>query len=272
MPDMSDQLPSKDDLLKLSLRGMVCYALRSAVRVAGWTKPYPQLHKASMTCIEVTTRFCLPDLIFDYGFDTITATDACDPVYFAIDALKVAYDTADADADATATAVNAAIATLDATHAATRAYTAADDATARGYAADVAARAADYAARAAADAASAAKAAAAKAAARADFEKLLELTGHQAGQRGDPIDPGEDGPLGPLWPKENQELLKAIEESDPEPVLTVYFDESSGLTPENELLFLKYLNALYQEQGGIGLKIISDKQFQYKEAKINVYR
>ena len=73
-------------------------------------------------------------------------------------------------------------------------------------------------------------------------------------------------------PDENQELLKAIEESDSEPLFTIYFDETSGLTPENELLFLKYVNALYQEQGGTGLKIITDKQFQYKEAKINVYR
>jgi len=92
----------------------------------------------------------------------------------------------------------------------------------------------------------------------------LELRGE--GELGDPIDPSENGPSGQLSPDEKQELLKVIAECDPKPVLTVYFNESSGLTSEQEVLFLQYLNALYQAHGGIGLKIVSNTQFQYTES------
>jgi len=47
------------------------------------------------------------------------------------------------------------------------------------------------------------------------------------------------------------------------PLIKVYFDESSGLTEEDELLVLKYLNLPYIRAGGEGLKIISDKRYIY---------
>ena len=91
-----------------------------------------------------------------------------------------------------------------------------------------------------------------------------ELQGE--GELGGLTDPSENGPSEQLSPDEKQELLRVIKESDPKPVLTVYFDKSSGLTSEQEVLFLQYLNALYQAHGGIGLKIVSNTQFQYTES------
>jgi len=272
MPDMPDRLPSKDDLDKLSHRGMVCYALRSALRVVHLTEPFPDLHEKSLACIEAATRFCTApsDADIRAAAEAAEAAEAARVTANAADAARAPY-TAYCAATFAAEAANAA-ASVEVVDAATDAFRPAYTVA---YTAAGATKATNAAANAAAIATHAAGFIADDAAtyANADFEQLLKLTGHQAGEIGDPIEPGEDGPLGPLWPRpeENQELLKAIEESDPEPVLTVYFDESSGLTPENELLFLKYLNALYQEQGGVGLKIISDKQFQYKEVLVDVY-
>jgi len=69
-------------------------------------------------------------------------------------------------------------------------------------------------------------------------------------------------------PDENQELLKAIEESNPKPMLGVYFDESAGLTDDDKLLVLDYLNALYKLHGGIALKIIKEKEYVLDPAKV----
>ena len=51
-----------------------------------------------------------------------------------------------------------------------------------------------------------------------------------------------------------------VEES--QPLIEVYFDMSSGITEEDQLLFLMYLDALYREAGGDGLKILSDEEIR----------
>jgi len=102
-----------------------------------------------------------------------------------------------------------------------------------------------------------------------DYKKLLELTGHQAGKfrgLGDPIDPSEDGPLGPLWPEQEQQLvdIEAEAEIEETPLIKVFFDESSGITEDEELLVLTYFNLLYQQQGQPGLIIVDDKRHIYE--------
>jgi len=56
---MFEQLPTEDDLLKLSLRGMVCYAVRCAMCVVDLTEPQAELHKKALNCIEVAILYCL---------------------------------------------------------------------------------------------------------------------------------------------------------------------------------------------------------------------
>jgi len=50
------------------------------------------------------------------------------------------------------------------------------------------------------------------------------------------------------------------------PLLKVYFDESSGITEEEELLVLEYINLLYQQQGRAGLKIVEDQRHVFVES------
>ena len=57
---MSGQLPTRSELQKLSYRGIVCYAVRCAMRVAHLTKSYSEkLYEESVACIQVATKFCL---------------------------------------------------------------------------------------------------------------------------------------------------------------------------------------------------------------------
>ena len=188
-------LPTEVDLKKLSRRGIVCYALRCAMRVEHLTKFDSVLHEKVMACIKTTTHFCLAT-----NKNTINVTadyaDYADYVARVADAAAVDANTNPAAARAATYATYAAANYVKAaqpfsyysapifTHCSTRA-------------------AADNAAKAAADAIAHAARAIADVPPpfRADYEKLLILTGHQAGQLGDPIDPGENGPLGPLWPK-----------------------------------------------------------------------
>jgi len=158
---------------------MVCYALRCALRVVHLTKPDPGLHKKANACLEPATRFCTASSVDDIH-------DAARTAHFAaghaahIGAASPAGYASNAASGSAAAAGYAAFAdhTRDADDAVTVAR--------------AAALAADCAAEAATDRV------AAIAAVRADFEKLLELTGRQAGKIGVPMDPGEDGPLGPL--------------------------------------------------------------------------
>ncbi|MCL2118826.1 MAG: hypothetical protein FWH27_10420 [Planctomycetaceae bacterium] len=240
------QLPTRDGLKKLSRRGMVCYALRCAMRMAHLTESYPNLHENVMACLEATTRFCL-------ATDENTVKAAAD----AADAAKAAYNDVE-------------VSIAKAAYAATDAAKAAADADAASYAAVYAA--ASYAAYAAnyVTEANAANTAAydAKAAAITDYEQLLKLTGHQTGQLGDPIDLSENGPLGSLWVETDSQTASEglssphFEVEDKTPLINVYFDETSGLglTEEDELLVLEYVNLLYQQEGRPGLKIVDDQR------------
>ena len=189
---MSDRLPTRDDLKKLSKRGMVCYALRCAMRVAHLTKPYPDVHEKTQACIDAVTCFCL------------ATTD--DDVHAAVNAAKAARAAvSDAVADATAVPNAVRFAATSAIHAAIHAVTRAVDV----------ARVASAANAAVAAAHAAAATYAAVNAANADYKKLLELTGHQAdklGELGDPIDPGENGQLGSLWPNKKPDKPPQVRE------------------------------------------------------------
>jgi len=275
---MSVQLPTEDDLIKLSRRGMVCYAVRCAMRVVHLTKCYADLYKKTMACIEVATRFCL-------------ATTATQAANIADKAAKVgntakgaaATYAADAAADTAYSAYTlaaASAAAYAASYAAETTYAAAY-ATAYGFVrsadADDACDTYAHAANTRAGKAASAEAAAVVAicdrkvvvnagyATIADYQKLRKLTGRQARELGDPIDPGEDGPLGPLWPESAEEPTTWKEtEPDETPILKVYFDESSGITEDEELLVLTYFNLLYQQQGQPGLIIVDDKRHVYE--------
>jgi len=255
---MSDELPTKYDLHDLSRRGMVCYAVRCAMRVVHLTKHNPKLHDRSMACIEATTRFCLAasDDVAAAAVNAIAAANA---------AKAYAYDAALAAANADAAAADAAYAAADARAANAAALA---DASAADYVAANANAAYDAYAADADDYADAT--AKAKAAASADYQQLLKLTGHQVGKLGDPIEPGKNGPLGPLWPKRDDASIPPPHigvERDETPLLKVYFDESSGITEEDELLVLEYINLLYQQQGQVGLKIVEDKRHVFIESK-----
>jgi len=63
-------------------------------------------------------------------------------------------------------------------------------------------------------------------------------------------------------------LLKAIEDSNPMPMIGVHFDESASLSVDDKLLFLNYINALYKLHGGIALKIIKEKEYAIELAKV----
>ena len=238
---MSDQqpaekeLPSEEELKQLSYRGMVCYAVRCAKRVAILTEHYPELRKKSEACINAATSYCKARYDADFR-------DAADAARAAID---IRYGTANITRDATASvaAANlAARATLSAATAIDNANRAAptgigSDATIQDAlsaaadeiatdATDAAARAANAAAYAVGAATSAhventvafddAIYAAAISAAKADLKKLRKLPGHQVVKTvfvGNPIDPSEASEeLGKLWPDAvRQKLLDAIE-------------------------------------------------------------
>jgi hypothetical protein len=56
------------------------------------------------------------------------------------------------------------------------------------------------------------------------------------------------------------EVVRRMEEAQPEPLISVYFDDSD-FTPEDVQLFLTYLSETYREMGGTGLKVVGGKSF-----------
>jgi len=54
---------------------------------------------------------------------------------------------------------------------------------------------------------------------------------------------------------ERQALMGRISESQPEPLISVFFDDS-GFTAEDIELFLTYVSEVYRELGGTGLKVV----------------
>jgi hypothetical protein len=202
---MSDQLPTEEDLLKLSKRGRVCYAVRCAMRVMHLTEPRPDIRYESFVCIEAATRWCLApdknaaDDAAEEAYETAqhVAHEVDDPSY------GRGYPARDRGIDITAADVAASAAAEAASAAADAAYFANDANTAVvcAFTADGTNAAYVHTITGYVNAAYTAAGATARVAARADYDKLLELTGHQVGQLGDPIDPGEDGLLGKLWPE-----------------------------------------------------------------------
>ncbi len=81
---------------------------------------------------------------------------------------------------------------------------------------------------------------------------------------GDSIDPSEVGPLGPLWPDntgsaaESDSLTRSSIKHDLPP-LTVYVDAGAAELDTIRDLFLA-LSAVYEAQGGAGLKIVKHEQ------------
>jgi hypothetical protein len=179
---MSDQRPTKGDLEKLSRRGMVCFAIRCAMREMYVMQCPPSFHTKTLVCIEAASRVCFaPDAksadkaAFAAGTTISSYCNVFDTAAFAVRTAAFATDTSDDTTKVFGAAACAAFA-------ACAIY--ADDA--------------DGTLSTFADANTKA---ATRAAVRTDYEKLLKLTGHQAGELGDPINPSEDGPLGKLWPE-----------------------------------------------------------------------
>jgi len=261
-------LPTEEDLKKLSRRGMVCYALRCARRVMGYLpRPYqPRLFgqiliRIRAFCLDtsatdaakvVKAEAVIADINVRFGIRIAADNDIVEYVINAFNAVAIAANAGTVEETAQA-AVEASV------FAYTAAVTKADD----------------FAN-----------------AATTDFKQLLELTGHQAGELGDPFDPGNKGPLGKVRPllrssvphgykvmsdigevdelaiptpsDEDIQIARMDAEPDEPPLLKVYFDESSGITEDEELLVLTYLNLLYQQQGQPGLVIVEDNRHVYE--------
>lgn len=110
---------------------------------------------------------------------------------------------------------------------------------------------------------------------QSDFSVLSNQELSSVDPLGNPIDTSSDGPMGPLWPhgtpdeytkgldhlhdlrKATDELLgNVIRDSNPEPLIAVCFDDS-GFDDDDVQLVLQYLDELYAEQGGVGLKVVT---------------
>ena len=236
------ELPTEDDLKKLSLRAMVAYAARCARRVQPLLRSAKQKHvEAVEGTISMAERFAKGH---DIGADT--AARVADEAAAAADhAAAAAYYGHSAFAEASAAARHD-----DARHTHLTAYVEYADA------------AYTNAAHAAAEAEAAPDHAAARAAvvqaSRRDYTQLLSLTGNAAGQLGDPIDFDK---LGPLWPKGmrvtlikrgaalemfiHEELMPPEHADRPGRTLSIIVDDS--VDPTELAGFLAELSAIYSE-------------------------
>lgn len=61
--------------------------------------------------------------------------------------------------------------------------------------------------------------------------------------------------------------MNRIAESQPEPLISIFFDDS-GFTTEDVELFLSYLSEVYREHGGSGLKVVGGKTLQPEVAEV----
>jgi transcriptional regulator with XRE-family HTH domain len=64
-------------------------------------------------------------------------------------------------------------------------------------------------------------------------------------------------------------LLAQIEESRPDPLISVFFDDSS-FTEDDIDLFLTYLSETYRELGGLGLKVVGGKTLTPEPAEVEL--
>lgn len=119
-----------------------------------------------------------------------------------------------------------------------------------------------------------------------DLRQLLDLNLGTPRQDGKTIDPSPSGPLGPFWPKgepdwfrtaveapapasepARSDLGERLEAAQPQPLISVLFDES-GFTDEDVELVLGYLSEVYRESGGVGLKVVGGKTLMPEWAEV----
>ena len=98
---------------------------------------------------------------------------------------------------------------------------------------------------------------------RSDLDRLDEVAEREGWDDNTPVPPQFFDPLPDpeLHSSTREELEKLIQESRPEPQITVYFDDDV-LSDNDKALFVEYLSSTYREvAGGIGLKPIEGKAF-----------
>ena len=279
---MSDEfeLPSERELEKLPWNSVAVYAIRCALRVqpllVSWNNPTEKYKRA---VVNINASF---DIL---ASDTSTTRAAIDAAY-SVD-LYV-------DATTTKAARNAALSSRDAAEAASSAAAAIR---ATPHSADAAARAARSAAakasRSANDAMSFYLTSTPPSfyditrATRADYVWLKEF-------RIKITEASETGPLGDLWhgsppdwylkekakydktivewereiaEESPEDRAKRFENSDPEPLISVYFDDSD-FTKEEMAAFLEYVSESYRSLGGEGLKVVDGKTLLPENTKV----
>ncbi|MCA9014003.1 MAG: hypothetical protein KDA77_01615 [Planctomycetaceae bacterium] len=268
---MSDEfeLPSHLELRKLSKASIAVFAIRCALRVqpllVSWKKPNTEYKEA----VVKLNRACR--ILFKYTY------------YGSRDADLASNSAADAaaNADAYAYRANAGATTLSAT----RSIKSGIDAyTSYGPSVDAYAVSA---ARSVIDALEPAAISATISAIREDYNRLKEI-------KNEVTDASETGPLGDLWHgsppdwyldakakydktivewerevggESPKDRVMRFEESNPEPLISVYFDDSE-FTKEEMAAFLEYVSESYRSLGGEGLKVVDGKTLLPENARV----